>query len=85
MYNNHKDLLIFVKLDHNRIPPNVMLILPNVTMKSLNVRKKGITKCDKSTVTCDVGTAQYENETVKFGYFGNFIYLFIFFDNRIFW
>ena len=40
MYNNHKDLLIFVELDHIRVPPNAMLVLPNVTMEPLNVRKK---------------------------------------------
>ena len=44
-----------------------MLELHNVRMKSLDVRKnKGTTKCDKITVTSDVGTAQYEDETVKY-------------------
>ena len=40
MYNNHKDLLIFVELDHIRVPPNAMLVLPNVTIEPLNVRKQ---------------------------------------------
>ena len=40
MYNNHNDLLIFVELDHIRVPSNAMLVLPNVTMEPLNVRKK---------------------------------------------
>ena len=40
MYNNHNDLLIFVELDHIRVPPNAMLVLPNVTIEPLNVRKK---------------------------------------------
>ena len=84
MYNNHNDLLIFVELDHIRVPPNAMLVLPNVTMEPLNVRKKKeITKCEKSTVTCNVSTVQCENKIVKFGYFGNFFY-FVFY-NRIFW
>ena len=40
MYNNHKDLLIFVELDHIWVPPNAMLVLPNVTIEPLNVRKQ---------------------------------------------
>ena len=40
MYNNHKDLLIFVELDHIRVPPNAMLVLPNVTIEPLNARKQ---------------------------------------------
>ena len=40
MYNNYKDLLIFVELDHIRVPPNGMLVLPNVTIEPLNVRKQ---------------------------------------------
>ena len=40
MYNNHTDLLIFVELDHIRVPPNAMLVLPNVTIEPLNVRKQ---------------------------------------------
>ena len=45
--------------------------------------KKEITKCEKSTVTCNVGIVQCENESIKFGYFGNFFY-FVFY-NWIFW
>ena len=58
-----------------RKPPNVrkelsyMMLEPhNMRMKPSNVRKKskGITKCEKKTVSCDVGTAQCENEIVKY-------------------
>ena len=38
-------------------------------MELSNVRKKkgkGTTKCEKRTITCDVGTAQCEDETIKY-------------------
>ena len=41
-----------------------MLKLYNMRMELSNVRKS--TKCDKRTVICDVGTAQYEDETIKY-------------------
>ena len=44
-----------------------MLKLHNVIIKSSNVRKnKRTIKCDKKTVTWNVGTAQCEDETVKY-------------------
>ena len=45
-----------VTCDKNRT--NAMLVLLNITMELSNVRKKFI--------TCDVGTAQYEDENVKY-------------------
>ena len=46
----------------------VMWVLPNVIMEQSNFRIKKIstTECDKSMVRSNVGTAQCNNETVKF-------------------
>ena len=51
-----------------KVQSNVMLVLPNVIMEPSNVRKKnkGTTECDKSTVTYDIGTAQCEDDAIKY-------------------
>ena len=58
----------------NRVPLNVtkiksdaMLVLLNVTMEPSNLRKNKETNiCDKRTIIFDIGTAQCDNETIKF-------------------
>ena len=50
-----------------KVQSHVMLILRNVRMILSNVRKnKETTKCDKSIITCDVGTAQCEDDIIKY-------------------
>ena len=76
MYNNHKDLLIFVELDHIRVPPNAMLVLPNVTIEPLNVRKQK---------SLNVMLILY-NVRMKLSNLDILVTFFIFiFYNRIFW
>ena len=76
MYNNHKDLLIFVELDHIRVPPNAMLVLSNVTIEPLNVRKQK---------SLNVMLILY-NVRMKLSNLDILVTFFIFyFYNRIFW
>ena len=76
MYNNHNDLLIFVELDHIRVPPNAMLVLPNVTIEPLNVRKQK---------SLNVMLILY-NVRMKLSNLDILVTFFIFFFyNRIFW
>ena len=51
-----------------KVQLHVMLVLHNVRMVPLNVRKKNkrTTECDKSSVTYDIGTAQCEDEIIKY-------------------
>ena len=51
-----------------KVQSHVMLLLYILRMVLSNVRKKnkGATEYDKSTVTCDIGTAQCEDDTIKY-------------------
>ena len=44
-----------------------MLVLLNVTMEPSNlIKNKGTTICDRRTIKFDIGTAQCDNEIIKF-------------------
>jgi len=57
-----------VSLNVTKVKSDVMLVLHNVTIEPSNLReeKKGTTICDRRIVKCDIGTAQCDNETIKF-------------------